>query len=116
MSCFLCSDKHIATIAKAYVARHPDADAQEVADTLLAANAASVRYCYGSKATECDDLQPVDLSEAEERSDLDLAGLVACLDYQSCDMPEWIGSDAARLLDDLEGVLPHYSESDVWSI
>lgn len=85
MSAYICSDKHIATIACNYVQLFEQTEsAQEIADALLACNIASVNYRYG----EDTEITPCSLAEADfDRSFEDLAALCTCLDYQSCELP-----------------------------
>lgn len=115
MSAFICSDEHIATIAVRYteLLDGRPADAQEIANALLALNIASVNYRYdeNTEITPCsiESIQP-DLSFA------DLVALCSCLDYQSCELPEYSNPlleviTAQFKANDHSGI-----ESPLWSI
>jgi hypothetical protein len=82
MSAFICSDLHIATVAQ-FVA--PD-NAQNLADKLKQINIASVNYRYNEKTrtTKCK-MQIKDGLTID-----DVAKLIDCLDYQSCENPHSI--------------------------
>lgn len=97
MSAYICSDKHIATIAIAYTRLIGGDDAQALADELLAENIRSVNYRY----REDTPVEPCDLSEheADTRTPPELVALCECLDYQSCEHPEWETSNAHQLLE-----------------
>jgi hypothetical protein len=114
MSAFICSDKHIATIAQYFFALDP-AGAQSFADSLKRENIFSVNYRY----KENEPITPVRMSEADPLgaySAHDIAGLVACLDYQSCEHPEYKGAllaMAAQIVAKLGG---EKTQSKFWSI
>lgn len=101
MSAYVCTDKHIATIARGFVrvtmpaasAEEQFAMAQNVANLLLAANIRSVNYRYD----EDTEITPCDLSEAEERPLADLLALLTCWDYQSCERPDWDSDPVNKL-------------------
>ena len=78
MSAYICSDRHIATIATYYVSLLGAGDAQEIADALLACNIASVNYYYD----QATPIKPCCLDAvAPELSFPDLVALCECLDY-----------------------------------
>lgn len=114
MSAFICSDKHIATIAQYFFALDPVA-AQSFADSLKRENILSVNYWY----KENEPITPVCMSEADPLgaySINDIAGLVACLDYQSCEHKSYTGEllkNAQNIIEKLGG---NYRHSKVWSI
>lgn len=88
MSAFICSDKHIATIAQYFFALDP-VGAQSFANSLKRENILSVNYRY----KENEPITPVNMREVDALgaySVHDIAGLVACLDYQSCEHPEYL--------------------------
>lgn len=89
MSAFICSDEHIATIAVRYaeLIDGRQLDAQEIANQLLAINIASVNYRYDedTKVEPCD----LDACTNADLSFSDLIALCECLDYQSCELPEY---------------------------
>jgi len=114
MSAFICSDKHIATIAQYFFALDP-AGAQSFADSLKRENILSVNYRY----KENEPITPVRMSEADPLgaySAHDIAGLVACLDYQSCEHKSYTGEllkKAAQIVAMLGG---EKTQSKFWSI
>lgn len=89
MSTFICSDEHIATIAVRYgeLIGATKEDVQAIADNLLAINVASVNYSYykDTKVEPCD----LDACTNADLSFSDLIALCECLDYQSCELPEY---------------------------
>lgn len=98
MSAFICSDRHIATIVVAYGRlTGDDSNNQAFANTLLLENIRSVNHRYQ------DSTEPwvCDLSdhEASSRTPSELIALCECLDYQSCEHPDWESSNAKQLLD-----------------
>ena len=115
MSAFICSDAHIATIAVRYgeLIGASSEDVQDIANQLAAINVASVNYRYNEDTTiEACSLEDV-------RSDLSFADLVAlcnCLDYQSCELPDYSNSlldaiTAQFKANDRSGI-----KSPMWSI
>ena len=88
MSCYQCSDRHIATIAIAYAIRQglPMEEAQLLANKLKNDNITSVNYRY-------DEQTPFSPCSIERHDsllfDIGLAGLCNCLEYQSCDLPDY---------------------------
>ncbi len=98
MSAYICSDRHIATIVVAYGRLiGDDFNNQAFANTLLAENIRSVNYRY----KENTPIEPCDLSdhEADARTPPELVAMCECLDYQSCEHPEWETSNAHQLLE-----------------
>ena len=74
-------------------------------DKLAAANANSVAYRY-SEAPEAHMLVPFlvrDLVDARVLSASELVDAIDCLDYQSCERPDWEQSDAWLFLTTLKG-------------
>lgn len=113
MSAFICTDKHIATLAKALFADRKQA--QDAANHFKRENIRSVNYRYKEKTrvSKCDMAQAVDLNKYTGH---DIASLLACLDYQSCEHP-----DRDLLVFNLcSRVLEHQgakrSEGSVWAI
>lgn len=97
MSAFICTDRHIATIAVAFTRLIGGDDAQALANELLAENIRSVNHRY----REDTAIEPCDISshEADTRTPPELIALCECLDYQSCEHPGWESSNAKQLLD-----------------
>lgn len=93
MSAFICSDRHIATIALAYgELTNMDTPAiQGLADLLKRENVRSVNYRYKERSR----IKPCDLSQGAkpgEYNSRDLLTLVSCLNYQSCERPDYLGA------------------------
>lgn len=91
MSAFVCSDRHIATVAQWYGAEKELTvdQVQEVADMLKRDNVRSVNYRYGlrSRVGKCDLTQAApDMQKPEI-----VAALCECLSYQSCERPDYVG-------------------------
>lgn len=116
MSCFICSDRHIATIASYFTSDIGFEElevTQRIADLLLEKNIEGVNFRY----KEDTEFTPVDLSEvAQDMQPQDLVALCDCLDYQSCDPEGYINP----LLDDITA---HFKArvvgsltSNLWSI
>ena len=113
MSAFICTDRHIATIAKALFA--DKRQAQAAANHFKRENIRSVNYRYKEKtrATKCDMTQAADL---DTYTGHDIAAMLNCLDYQSCEHP-----DRDLLVINLCGrILEHQGASKrgstIWSI
>ena len=127
MSAFICSDRHIATIVKAYAFHAAESDdfAHDLANTLKRENIRSVNYRYNqrNRINPCDlsDAMPVGADEGHYRA-IDLLQLAECLDYQSCERNDYEKSVAYR---ELQRIIAHFKElasrqpwnkSNVWSI
>ena len=115
MSAFICSDEHIATIAVRYteLLDGRPLDAQEIANQLLAINIASVNYRYDedTKIDPCSlDVVQHDLSFA------DLVALCQCLDYQSCELPEYSNPLLDAITDQFKANDRSGIKSPLWSI
>lgn len=81
MSAFICSDSHIATIAY-YVGNHFNIDTQELANKLKSINIESVNYRYNEKT--CKSKCKLVINSVPYSND-DVAKLIKCWDYQSCE-------------------------------
>lgn len=84
MSAFICSDFHIATIAHhvgGFLDFEPEAT-QSFADKLKAINISSVNHRYNEKTrkTKCNTKEHMNLKNTH-----DIAGLISCWIYQSCE-------------------------------
>lgn len=81
MSAFVCSDFHIATMAKYIAALHGSINAQELANKLKAINIASVNYRYDDtiRKSKCS------IKKTKEITANDFAALFSCWNYQSCE-------------------------------
>jgi hypothetical protein len=88
MSAFICSDKHFAVVAKALFAQHTSA--QQFADALKRENIKSVNYRYGeSTRFRKVDLNAATADEVKQYDGHDLLCLLTCIDYQSCEHPDY---------------------------
>lgn len=92
MSAFLCSDYHIATMAKYVASLHGSIDAQVLANKLKKINIDSVNYRYNAKAraVRCK------MDNTMEIGANDFAVLFSCWDYQSCENPANIDYQSMR--------------------
>jgi len=88
MSAFICSDKHFAVVAKALFAQHTSA--QQFADALKRENIKSVNYRYGEstrfRKVDMNTATPDDVNQYDGH---DLLCLLTCIDYQSCEHPDY---------------------------
>lgn len=86
MSAFICSDKHIATVASHVFSLDPKA-AQRFADELKRENIRSVNYRYNERTR----FKPVDMTQSAhtEYTLADAVRLLECLAYQSCEHPTY---------------------------
>lgn len=112
MSAYICSDRHIATIAN-FAANGDLESAQKIADSLKRENIKSVNFRYNEKtrATKCN------ISDYWKEANInDVFCLVRCLDYQSCERPDHQGI----LLSTIENMLSRFgadaTKSNAWSI
>lgn len=118
MSAFICSDKHIATIAIAYgkLFNRNNSVVQRFADHLKRENIRSVNWRYNQKT----QIKPCDLEDAVTTySGLDLGALVDCLKYQSCERPDYIFAELEALafaFRAAQNVFPGKATDGLWSI
>ena len=125
MSAFICTDRHIATVAKAYAFHtgEQEAFAGDLANTLKRENIRSVncRYNQRTRITPCGLTNAVPVAAGHYRA-VDLLELANCLDYQSCERSDYEKSVAHR---ELQRIIAHFKElasrqpwntSNVWSI
>lgn len=116
MSAFICTDRHIATIATAYAALVPSINAQALADELKAINIESVNYRYAHHGNP-EPVTPCDLGDAvPDLTPPDLVALCNCLDYQSCERPDYDGTQLENIRARLAQDVRHGIKSPVWSI
>ena len=103
MSAFICSDLHFASIVNS-IARIPDSDLslidqQEIANELKRENIRSVNYRYNEKTKFKPVVFPSDLPVYPL---LNVIRLLDCVDYQSCERPDYKQSKAYILLLELQ--------------
>jgi len=115
MSAFICSPRHIATIATRYAALiGSHSEAQAIADALLATNIASVNYRYArDDANRACDISVV---APENYQTPDLVALCDCLDYQSPELPNYHNPLLERIRAQFKAGCRHSVASNVWSI
>lgn len=119
MSAFIVSDKHIKTII--IKAGYTDENTiLDKANTLMAENVRSVDYRYNEK----NPFFPVRSALSDPIDGLKVSVVQAlklcdCLEYQSCETPDYYQTEAYSLLNDLRKLLIHsldgYEEAD-WAI
>lgn len=113
MSAFILSDKHLATIAL-NVGSHFEVEPQELANKLKAINIDSVNYRYREKTRKAkckiDDYMTI-------QNRHDIAGLISCWIYQSCEENSLDFIAYKSLLDSyLQFHKLDSNNSSVWSI
>ena len=126
-SAFICTDKHIATLVIGInLLRYrplPQETLQEHANLLMRENIRSVNYRYmqRGKFTKVEfEVDPAVVGECFTAADLDQ--LARCLQYQSCERPDWERSKAYALLNEmrviaLEQMVEHrLPKSEMWDI
>ncbi len=114
MSAFICSDRHIATIAVRYAELTDHTDPQDVADRLKAINIASVNYRYQRETPPT----PCSLAEVAPPAYEfhDLVALCDCLDYQCCELPDYSNPLLEAITAAFKANCRHGIKSPVWSI
>jgi hypothetical protein len=113
MSAFICSDSHIATIACYF---HTDkVEAQKLANDLMRTNVRSVNHRY----KESNPFTEVDLAQAKSGyNGSDIIRLLECLDYQSCEHPDY---DQGRIIELTQRIIKRgdnlaVARANLWSI
>ena len=98
MSAYICSKKHIQTVASEFV-KIFGGDVLEVANELYKENIKSVNHRYeGSQRLS----KFKTVGKTKEVKDIELYKLVCCIQYQSCEHDDWKQSKAYKMLDKLE--------------
>lgn len=127
MSAFVCTDKHIATLVIGInLLRYrplPQETLQEHANLLKRENIRSVNYHYNERTKFAPVKFEVDPAVvAAMHTAADLNQLARCLDYQSCERPEWENSKACALLNEMRIVALEkkielgLGKSEMWAI
>lgn len=90
-----------------FICRREEVDADHVGSTLWAANARSLaaRYPDDWETMLPDGFGPYVFERGERVSGVVGLKLIDCLDYQSCEFPEWPDTEAWRFLDSLKDCL-----------
>jgi hypothetical protein len=84
MSAFICSDRQFATVARYLFSS--EATAQQFADHLKRENVRSVNHRYNEKTR----FSRVNMAKAcDGFTGHDIAAMLACIDYQSCEHPTY---------------------------
>lgn len=129
MSAYVVSAKHLAYIGVALArSRNPGHPAPsqvvELARPLAEENIRSVAYRYSEEGEPIEPLMEKVAVEAEKLSSaklepVQLLKAIACLEYQSCEHPEWAASKVKKELNELRhytiGHLPGYDKAE-WSL
>lgn len=140
MSAFVVTKKHIAALVRFYQVRqrgHFDGnDALTWMNRLMRKNIESVRYLYGGsirklpgyipELAEIDKLSEdegiftiLDLFNAPRIQPVQALKAILCLDYQSCELPDWYQSEECQFLQRVLrvaiGALAGYEDAD-WEI
>lgn len=88
MSAFLCSDKHFAVVAKALFTN--GTAAQQFADALKRENLKSVNHRYHLKTRfHSVNLDSATAADVAQYYGSDIVVLLECIDYQSCEHPDY---------------------------
>lgn len=121
MSAFICSDKQFAVVAKALFAS-PTA-AQQFADALKRENIKSVNYRYRDCAERARfrkvNLDAATADEVKQYDGNDILCLLKCIDYQSCEHPDYDRTriDLAERMLKAQGGNPNASNKpNLWAI
>ena len=119
MSAYICSPVHINTIVTWAVNQRVIAQelAQSTAERLYSENVRSVNYRYGERTKRTGFVYcPVNIDNI---TPMQIIKLCHCLDYQSCEHPQWLRSKAKQILvgiiDRATMRMPGYDEAK-WSI
>jgi hypothetical protein len=115
MSAFVCSDRHIATIAVAYCRLTGFDNPAALANHLLTTNIRSVNWRYPNH--EPAPIRRCSLEDvAENLSFPDLVALCECLDYQSCELPDYKNPLLEEITALFRSHVHHGVKSALWSI
>ena len=115
MSAFICSDAQFATVARWLFA--DDATAQRFADHLKRENVRSVKARYGSKnRARRVNLDTVTLDDVNRWTGHDIAAMLACIDYQSCEHDDYNDAPLKLAQRLLYATGADKEQSTIWSI
>lgn len=124
MSAFVCSDKHILIVAAIIAHVTGDKTVDDVftiAAELRRENIRSVNYRYRerSRFPKGWELTP-EYIQISAFNIADQQALITCLDYQSCERPDYAKSHAGKMLAKakayFESIVPTWAKSNLWSI
>lgn len=123
MSAFVCSDKHVLIVAKiiAEICEKPAADVLTIAEELRRENIRSVNYRYRERSRFPKGWETTpDYLTIAGLAPVDCAALIECLDYQSCERPDYAKSHAGKMLTKakayFDSIVPTWAKSNIWSI
>lgn len=115
MSAFICSDRHIATIVHHYLEHGGEGMPALLANYLKAMNIRSVNWRYQNHAPV--EITRCNLSDvAVDLSFPDLVALCECLDYQSCEPPDYTSELLDTITAKFREHVRHGVKSALWSI
>ena len=114
MTAFICCDRLIPRIAVNYCILTKTEGAQGIADKLKEINIASVNWRYPNHKPE--PVTPCSLGEVHDLSFPDLVALCECLDYQSCEPPDYKNPLLDAITDRFKANVRHGVKSRMWSI
>lgn len=127
MSAFICNDYHISVLAYYAVTRNSivltsDYNAHEIGEILHAENVKSANHKYNESIKPHFRLDTRALANAWQYSGkgtVKIIKAVHCLDYQSCEHPQWESSIAFDILERIKSHathnLPGYDQAE-WEI
>ena len=115
MSAFICSDRHISTVVVRYCELTGFDDPQRLANNLKLMNVQSVNYRYRNHPPEY--FTPCRLEAAVDGLSFpDLVALCECLDYQSCELPDYKNPLLEAITAQFRANVRHGVKSAMWSI
>lgn len=129
MSAFIVSDKHISYLLKAALTSRnefyfggaimTEQNKKDVGQMLLKENYKSVNFRY-KDAEQPHDFEFSSVEKSYNPADpIQVLKAATCYEYQSCEHPEWVTSEAKAFIDSLKAhaieKLPGYNDKK-WSI
>jgi hypothetical protein len=118
MSAFICSDKHFAVVAKALFAQ--PTSAMQFANALKRENVKSVNHRYDETTRfRKVDMNAATADEVKQYDGNDILCLLNCIDYQSCEHPDYDRTriDLAERMLKAQGGNPNASNKpNLWAI
>jgi hypothetical protein len=117
MSAYICSDKQFATIAKALFSS--PVHQQAFANHLKKENIKSVNHRYNEntrfRKVNLDAATPEEVAQYDGS---DILQLLACVDYQSCEHPDYDDTffNLAKRILTLQGANTKNAKPNLWSI
>ncbi len=101
MPAYVCSKKHIMTVASEYC-KVFGGNVLEIANELYAENIKSVNYRYGTN----DKIAKFrTIGQVKTLNPIALYKIVGCLQYQTCEDESWVKSEAYEVLNSFENYL-----------